>query len=302
VLDKVKKQGVALNSLCDVSTGIMGGCDYINNRNIKYCSEKEIASNNIQFKDGVFVLDKTNPNDQLVLALLNGSRFAKDFFKNSDIQKYYTASKTNKKIIFSSPNNGAIDDHKIRQHLDKFKAILMEIRRINNERLDSYPYLRRGAAHSHIFEAAKIVAPQRSKTNAFGFNDYAWYASADVYFITEKKIPGQAQLKYILALLNSTLYYFWLYHRGKRKGEMLELYQTPLSEIPIRMISDPEQNSFIELVDKILAITTNKHYLLKSSQQIEVTAIQNQIDQMVFDLYGLSNAERDLVLSTSKAI
>lgn len=39
--------------------------------------------------------------------------------------------------------------------------------------------------------------------------------------------------KYLLALLNSKLIYFWLYYRGKRKGETLELYATPLSEIPI---------------------------------------------------------------------
>lgn len=59
--------------------------------------------------------------------------------------------------------------------------------------------------------------------------------------------------RYILALLNTKLYFQWLHHRGKRKGEMLEPYQNPLSEIPIKVISSQEQKPFIALVDKIVA-------------------------------------------------
>ncbi|MBI4226195.1 hypothetical protein HY612_03740 [Candidatus Roizmanbacteria bacterium] len=39
------------------------------------------------------------------------------------------------------------------------------------------------------------------------------------------------------------------------EGASLELYQKPLSEIPIKKISEGEQKPFIEIVDKILAVT-----------------------------------------------
>ncbi len=58
------------------------------------------------------------------------------------------------------------------------------------------------------------------------------------------------RLKYLLAILNSNLYFFWLYFRGKRKGEMLELYQQPLSEIPVSRLRQANRtcslNSWIE--------------------------------------------------------
>ena len=83
--------------------------------------------------------------------------------------------------------------------------------------------------HPYIFTSPKIVCPQRSKVNTFGYNECDWYASADVYYITNPH--KDYNIKYILGLLNSKLYYVWLYHKGKRKGETLELYQKPLSKI-----------------------------------------------------------------------
>ena len=42
------------------------------------------------------------------------------------------------------------------------------------------------ARDEKIFTSPKIVAPQRALSNIFGYNEVPWYASADVYFITEK--------------------------------------------------------------------------------------------------------------------
>jgi len=143
------------------------------------------------------------------------------------------------------------------------------------------------------FKGPKIVAPQRSPRNTFGYNEIPWYASADVYFITEK--DKSISLKYILALLNSSLYYLWLYHRGKRKGESLELYQAPLSEIPIKKISENEQKPFIDIVDKILSITKSDDYLTNSLKQAKVKEYERQIDQLVYQLYGLTEEEIRIV-------
>ena len=98
-------------------------------------------------------------------------------------------------------------------------------------------------------------------------------------------------MKYILALLNSSLYYYWLYFRGKRKGDILELFYTPLCQIPIKEISKPEQDDFVKIVDKILKVTESNDFL-KSLEKIElVESYQAQINQMVFDLYQLSAEE-----------
>lgn len=141
-------------------------------------------------------------------------------------------------------------------------------------------------------DSAKIVAPQRSSANTFGYNDIPWYAMSDVFFITEK--DKSIFLKYILVLINSKLYYLWLYHRGKRKGETLELIGNPLSEIPIKKISKNEQKPFIDLADKILAITSKPGYNPKNPPD-EQKKLEKQIDDLVYDLYALTPEEIKIV-------
>ena len=140
----------------------------------------------------------------------------------------------------------------IKKHLSRFESII-------KKSSDNAPYLHRPKT-ANDFVSAKIVAPQRSLYNKFGYNKIPWYASADVYFITNRN-NFDINLKYILALLNSKIYYFWLYYKGKRKGEMLELLYQPLTEIPIKIISNEKQQLFIEFIDKILTIAKSPDYL-----------------------------------------
>lgn len=91
-------------------------------------------------------------------------------------------------------------------------------------------------------------------------------------------------MKYILALLNSKLYYIWLYNKGKRKGETLELYQKPLSEIPIKKVSSDIQNSIVKIVDEIIV-------LKKSNPNHDTSSLERQIDAIVYNIYGLTEEE-----------
>ena len=142
------------------------------------------------------------------------------------------------------------------------------------------------ARDEDLFDGPKIVSPQRSFQNTFCYNDVPWYASADVYYITQ--IDPSVELKYVLALLNSKLYFVWLYCKGKRKGEMLELYQKPLSEIPIKVISPKEQKPFIALVDKILAAK-------KRDAEADTGTLEREIDTLVYALYSLTPDEIALI-------
>lgn len=289
ILDKIKSNNAILGNICSVNAGIMGGCDFITQKNMLYTSTTNIAKFDIQEGDGVFVLDSNKERDLIRIKKINDANIVKNFYKNSDIEKYRTHLYTTKKIIFSAVTCTLHQQLMIKNFLAKYKNILTHIRNINHENLDNWYLLRRGTAHPQIFKSAKIVAPQRSKTNTFGYNECEWYASADVYFITEPK--PEYQLKYILALLNSYLYYIWLYNKGKRKGENLELYQKPLSEIPIKKADENLQNKFVSVVDKILAITQTDDYLENQEKQNAVKEYEKQIDVMVYKLYDLTYEE-----------
>lgn len=289
LLTKIQIGNKQLGFIAEVNAGIMGGCDSITNNNMKYVDAIYIQDNDIRKDDGVFVLDTNCYRDNSIIEVIRCYPFYKDFYKNSDISRYYTNEKTTKKIIFSSSDTPIQEQEIIKSCLDLYKPILTKIREINKEKIEYWHQLRRGTAHPYIFVSPKIVCPQRSKTNTFGYNECDWYASADVYYITNPN--KNYHIKYILGLLNSKLYYIWLYHKGKRKGETLELYQKPLSEIPIKLVSPDVQNEIVKIVDEIIT-------LKKENPKRDISKQENQIDKIVYEIYGLTQAEIKVVESS----
>jgi adenine-specific DNA-methyltransferase len=279
-LNKMQSQGTLLGEICNVNQGIVTGADKVSNRHLKKYNWKEEKGT------GIFVL-----NDEEV-ETLNTKKYFKKWFKNSDIRKYYTNVDTSENILYLNDNFEGEQD--ILSHLSRFKENLLERREVHSGSRKWHDLWR--GRDPEIFESPKIVAPQRSNTNTFGYSENAWYASADVYFITSKP-NTKVRLKYILALLNSKLFYQWLYHKGKRKGETLELYQTPLSEIPIKIIEEKEQQLFITMVDKILDLTSGENYDPHNPPEIQ-KELEEQIDQMVYKLYGLTKEEIEDVEET----
>ncbi|MDD3427564.1 MAG: TaqI-like C-terminal specificity domain-containing protein [Caldisericia bacterium] len=291
ILNKIS-DGDLLGDIALVRQGLRTGIDRI--------SKSHISKYNFQGKinSGVFVLGKNDllniniPNDELDII--------KDFYKNSDIKKYYTSKRSSKKLIYIKKDLSEdvikSDYPAIYNHLLKFKDLISRIRGKNNEKVSDWFTLDR-PRDEKIFKLPKIVAPQRNKLNLFGYNEFDWYTSADVYFILEK--DENFSLKYILALLNSKLFYFWLYFRGKRKGEYLELYQTPLSEIPIKNVSKSVQASFIKQVDQVLEITSSNDYD-PQKPPIEQIRLEERINRLVYELYKLTDEEIKLIENTSK--
>ena len=68
----------------------------------------------------------------------------------------------------------------------------------------------------------------------------------------------------------------------------MELYQKPLSEIPIKKASPDIQNSIIEKVDVIIA-------LKKANPDNDTSSLERQIDTIVYDIYGLTDAEIKII-------
>jgi len=196
------KKGVLLEDLCHVRQGMRTGIDRVSDSHINKIDSSLVKG------DGVFILSveeieklKIDKNDTLV----------KPLFKNSDINKYFSNTTENQYLLYID-NSIELEDLKrnhlpIYNHLSKYKKTISTIRDKNNENNDDWFRLDR-PREKWLFEGEKIVAPQRSRSNKFAYNDISWYASADVYFIKQKS--KDVSLKYILALLNSKLYYYWL--------------------------------------------------------------------------------------------
>jgi len=82
------------------------------------------------------------------------------------------------------------------------------------------------------------------------------------------------------------------------KGDAFELYQKPLSEIPIKQIQEAQQYPFIKYSDMIMDIK-------QENCETDTTHLERQIDELVFKLYDLTYEEvlvvdKDFWLSEAK--
>jgi hypothetical protein len=86
-----------------------------------------------------------------------------------------------------------------------------------------------------IFTSPKLVGPRQTEAPAYAYvpGDYYVDLACEVMTLPEPAPDAEEQLLALLALLNSGPSYFWLYHRGGRKGELLQLDKGPLDGVPV---------------------------------------------------------------------
>ena len=281
VLYKMAAQKLRIGHIAEVNQGVVSGCDTVATRNMKY-----IPSGSGKVKnDGIYVFDLTNARDvDMVESFNEGKELLRDFYKNSDITKYWCSLSATKKLLYYPD---ALEEKKypdILKHLNDFRELLEHRLEAYNEHYH-WTALHRARKES-IFIGEKIVVPYRTRTNAFAYNNVEWFCRSDAYVITPK--TKDVDLFYLLGLLNSKLNFVWLYNRGKRKGEVLELFQVPLSEIPVIELPEEERGRVSELAKKIT-------YVKRDEPNADTSMMESEIDHILYAAYKLSPTEIDLV-------
>lgn len=284
VIQKMQLCKTKLKDLFLVNQGVVTGCDTFTKRHF----EKITIKDDILINDGIYVLDFENQRDVNVFNNFNkGKELCRDFYKNSDIERYTSSNKATKKLIYFE---GELDKEKypdVYAHLLKFKQLLEARLETYNE---SYHWT---AIHrsrvAQIFEDAKIVLPYRAKSNAFAYNEIEWFCRSDAYVITSKQ--KDFSLKALLGFLNSTLYLYWLKKQGKVKGEILELMREPVEQIPLPSVDAETLQRIESLVGTIIDKKEN-------SQNTE--DLEKEVDLIVYSVFNLTPDEIALVEESIK--
>ncbi len=142
---------------------------------------------------------------------------------------------------------------------------------------------------------------------------YAGYTDEELYntqigFNILSKDEAKVKIKYILAILNSKLINY--YHKEKYLDPTKNLFQKILianaKKFPIKILPIPEQDKIIKLVDKILSL--NKHLSEikdkqtdeKSRLEIEIQKLDNEIDEEVYNIYGINEKEKRIIEDSVK--
>ena len=111
-------------------------------------------------------------------------------------------------------------------------------------------------------------------------------------------LPGNKDLKFITAILNSKLISFWykIYFKSlSLAGGFIRIGNNEIKKIPLPNVNDNNQKSFIQLVDQILFITKDDDYLKNPDKQAKVKKLEKEIDQLVYKLYELTPDEIKIV-------
>ncbi len=133
---------------------------------------------------------------------------------------------------------------------------------------------------SFFLPGAKVIFAARTLGRNFTYTDEAFYASRNCFFIKSSRI----NLKYLTALLNSTMMYYYMHQTIKHNGDLLQLDKVQFLSIPLFMPATGTQNEIARIVDQILCV--------KSKQQnSDTSALEREIDKKVYDLYGLTEDE-----------
>jgi len=139
------------------------------------------------------------------------------------------------------------------------------------------------------FEKPKIIYMHTAKNHEFYLDNEGYYINNSCYMIV-------CDNKFLLCFLNSKLFKWFkrlkfVAYGDAGKGGRCKLDYNKMITVPMKKITVDQQQPFITLVDRILAITKDEDYLQNPQKQAHVKALEREIDQMVYKLYGLTEEE-----------
>ena len=115
-------------------------------------------------------------------------------------------------------------------------------------------------------------------------------------------VPNEFERKLLLGLLNSTLFDFYyksFYGSIHLSGGWLNINSSYLESLPIKNDVQKHGKEIANIVDKILAVTSDDDYLESSAKKEKVHDYEKQIDQLVYELYGLTPEEIKIIEKSS---
>jgi len=165
------------------------------------------------------------------------------------------------------------------------------------------PWLARNWKNKTFYETQKIAIREAGNRIIANIDFENRYFLSSLYAIYPKSDENKLSLLYLLVILNSRLatYYVTLIAFNLTKGAFTKVRTNQLARLPISIINfdDPEE---VAKHDKLVALVENmlelqkKYYDAKMERDKElyerqIKIVDEQIDRLVYDLYGLTEEE-----------
>ncbi len=270
IFDKISHDKIYLTET-EATNGIHTHHDCVNNKIHKIFPNLEVGRSIFVLNDSEKQALKLNSNEMALI---------KPYYTSEEIMRYWTDVNNHQWIIYTTSdykNENSLDNYpNIKNHLDAVKEAITS---------DNKPYGLHRAREERFFKGEKIVSLRKCVgAPCFSYNDFDCYVPAMYYIIK----TSRWNMKFLTGILNSRLIAFWLKNKGKMQGDNYQVDKEPLMGIPLPLISETLQQPIINIVDRILVAK-------KNNSLFDTSALELEIDQLVYKLYGLTEEEIRIV-------
>ena len=234
-----------------------------------------------------FIID-SKKKDELVAEDPKSAEILKPILRGRDVKKY-KADWARLWLISTLPalQININDYSSVKRYLDTFGERIKQTgkkgcrKKTNNKWFEIQDTI----AYYPEIENEKILCAEIVFDSAFYYDTKAYYPDVTSFIITGER------LKFLTAMLNSKLLTYAFkkfYAGGDLRGNTFRYKKIFLERLPIPRLSPESQRPFELVVDQILSAK-------QSDPGADTTALEREIDQMVYALYGLTAAEIAIV-------
>lgn len=250
---------------------------------------------------GVFVLRDSEFGEMRKQLSGKELEFFKPFYRAQQVDRYTYESVNHFWLLYTDRRRKALVESEpdsyenIVAHLEGYRDVITS---------DNKPYgLHRPKKEENFLETNKLVFVRKTPYPKFSIVPQPYFFDESMYLI----LCGQDDVaRYLLGILNSKVAHYW-YRRHKRQGNQLQIDKEIILTLPIRKVdvtNDHEKSirdSIIFKVDTMITFQARfseiKGLAIAESNdlQLDISRADAEIDDLVFELYGLSEAEKRLV-------
>lgn len=219
----------------------------------------------------------------------------KPVLRGKDIRRYYF-KEPSQLLIFPYDSEGKPVDlrlyPRIRSYLENYKAKLSS-RKLDGKTLAGWNkqwFELWRKREPKYFEKKKIVCPRISESNRFVIDD-------DKHYLTDSSVaivPKDINIDLLLGLLNSKLLQWYMPSVSTFvQGRYYNYSKTYIERIPIKR---PQKRNEERICENIIAnVREIRKAIRKSGSTEEISRLIDDTDKLVFDLYSLTEEERQIV-------
>ena len=225
---------------------------------------------------------------ELIKPVLRGRNLRK--WKETSANEYLIAiaSSINREWPWSDARNSSEAERifkrtypAIYRHLNDYRERL-----ITRDDQGKFYWELRSCAYYAEFEQPKVVYRRIAKSLDASYDTTGTFGLDTTFFIPANDLP-------LLAILNSQLFDWYARHKvlplnDPWAGGGLQFFAQYMEKVPIADMTSEQKMALSRLVKQILA----------DSQSDDVRDIEQEIDELVYQLYGLTDAEIELIKQT----